>query len=117
MLPQALDFRDESDALFALLDTLVDSEWARKTQFKHWTANDIVAHLHMRNYAADLSLKNGDEFINFGRRLTEMGRNSPCHLDPTLGSAESKTAICCCDGSIFTARWSLASSSLNPRSA
>jgi hypothetical protein len=44
MLPQALDFRDESDALFALLDTLDDSDWARETQFKYWTPNDIVAH-------------------------------------------------------------------------
>jgi uncharacterized protein (TIGR03084 family) len=83
MLPQALDFRDESDALFALLDTLDDSDWARETQFKYWTPNDIVAHLHMGNYAADLSLKNGDEFINFGRRLTEMGRNRARHLHAT----------------------------------
>ena len=88
MLDQALDFRDESDAL---LDPLDDSDWARKTQFKHWTPNDIVAHLHMGNYAADLPLKGGDELTAFGRRLTELGRNTAGHLDaPTLGSAESK---------------------------
>jgi len=52
MLDQALDFRDESDAF---LDPLDDSDWARETQFKHWTPNDIVAHLHMGNYAAPTS--------------------------------------------------------------
>jgi uncharacterized protein (TIGR03084 family) len=81
MLEQALDFRDESEALFALLDTLDDSEWERETQFKHWTANDIVAHLHMGNHAADLSLKGGDEFTAFARRLAELGRNTSRHLD------------------------------------
>jgi hypothetical protein len=60
MLDQALDFRDESDALFALLDTLANDDWARETQFKRWTPDDIIAHLHMGNYAADLSLKSGD---------------------------------------------------------
>lgn len=83
MLEQALDFRDESEALFALLDTLEDSDWTRETQFKHWTPNDIVAHLHMGNYAADLSLKGGDQFTVFGRRLAELGRNTPRHLDAT----------------------------------
>jgi hypothetical protein len=71
---------------------------ARETQFKHWTPNDIVAHLHMGNYAADLSLKGGDEFTAFGRRLAELGRNTAGHLDaPTPGSAESKTTTCFSD--------------------
>lgn len=83
MLEQALDFRDESEALFALIDRLDDSDWVRETQFKHWTANDVVAHLHLGNYAADLSLKGGDEFATFVRRLAELGRNTARHLDAT----------------------------------
>ncbi|HKV54775.1 MAG TPA: maleylpyruvate isomerase family mycothiol-dependent enzyme, partial [Candidatus Binataceae bacterium] len=83
MLDQALDFRDESDALFVLLDNLADIDWTRETQFKGWTPNDIVAHLHMGNYAADLSLKGGDDFAEFGRRLAEFGRNRARHLDAT----------------------------------
>ena len=57
MLQQAIDFREESEAVFALLDRLDDHDWGRKTQFKAWTLNDILAHLHMGNYAADLSLQ------------------------------------------------------------
>jgi uncharacterized protein (TIGR03084 family) len=83
MLDQALDFRDESDDLFALLDGIDDSGWARETQFKRWTPNDIVAHLHMGNYAADLSLKDPDEFGAFVRRLAELGRGRAGHLDAT----------------------------------
>ncbi|HXZ89087.1 MAG TPA: TIGR03084 family metal-binding protein [Candidatus Binataceae bacterium] len=81
MLDQALDFRDESDALFTLLDTLDDSDWGRETQFKRWTPNDIIAHLHMGNYAADLSLKGGDEFVAFARGLAQSG--AARHLDAT----------------------------------
>jgi uncharacterized protein (TIGR03084 family) len=81
MIDQALDFRDEADALFARLDTLDGPGWARATQFKRWTPNDIVAHLHMAAYAADLSLKGGEEFTAFGRRLAELGRNTARNLD------------------------------------
>ena len=62
MLQQALDFRQESDAVFTLLDGLDDQDWGRKTQFKEWTLNDIIAHLHMGNYAADLSLQDTNAF-------------------------------------------------------
>ena len=96
MLDQALDFRDEGDALFALLDTFDDSDWARTTQFKHWTPNDIVAHLHMADYAADLSLKGGDEFTAFARRLAELGRNSARNLDAThawLGGIKNRDLL------------------------
>jgi uncharacterized protein (TIGR03084 family) len=83
MLTQALDFRDESDALFALLDTLGQADWTRATQFKHWTPNDVIAHLEMGNYAADRSLQGGEEFAAFVRLLAEMGRNAGRHLDAT----------------------------------
>jgi uncharacterized protein (TIGR03084 family) len=83
MLEQALDFRDESDSLFVLLDTLDDSDWTRETQFKRWTPDDIVAHLHMGNYAADLSLRSGSEFAAFVCRLAELGRKGGRHLDAT----------------------------------
>jgi uncharacterized protein (TIGR03084 family) len=96
MLDQALDFRDESDALFGLLDALDGSDWMRTTQFKHWTPNDIVAHLHMGNYAADASLRGAEEFSAFGRRLAEMGRDTGGHLDAThawLGGIKNRDLL------------------------
>ncbi len=56
MLEQAIDFRDESDALAALLEPLPEDAFSRPTQFKTWTLNDVIGHLHFWNWAADLSL-------------------------------------------------------------
>ena len=95
MLDQAPDFRDESSALLSLLDTLSDADWARGTQFKHWTPNDIVAHLHMGNYAADLSLQGGDAFTAF-RRTMAAGRKDGRRLDaahPWLGGIKNRELL------------------------
>ncbi len=62
MLQQAGDFREESERLCAILAPLGDSDLESKTQFKDWTLNDVVAHLHFWNYAADLSLAGGERF-------------------------------------------------------
>jgi uncharacterized protein (TIGR03084 family) len=96
MLDQALDFRDESDALFGLLETLSDADWARATQFKQWTPNDIVAHLHMGNYAADLSLQGGEAFTAFSRAMAEAGRKGGRRLDAThewLGGIKNRELL------------------------
>ena len=83
MLQQAIDFRDESDALFALLEQLDDRDWRRKTQFKEWTINDVVAHLHMGNYAADLSLQDSDAFRAFGQRFAAERKRGESLVDAT----------------------------------
>ena len=62
MLEQAVDFREESEALYVLLAPLSEQEFERQTQFKDWTLNDILGHLHHWNWAADYSLRDGDAF-------------------------------------------------------
>ncbi len=64
MLQQALDFREESEAVFALLNGVDEQDWEKKTQFKAWTLNDIVAHLHMGDYAAALALRDTNAFLD-----------------------------------------------------
>jgi uncharacterized protein (TIGR03084 family) len=80
MLEQAKDFREESEALFALLDTLDDQGWEQKTQFKGWTINDVVAHVHLGNYAADLSLRDGAAFAAFMQGLMLARAHKGGHL-------------------------------------
>jgi uncharacterized protein (TIGR03084 family) len=63
MLQQALDLQTESDALYELLKPLKDEDFERKTQFKDWTINDVMQHLHYFNYAADLSLNDEDGIL------------------------------------------------------
>lgn len=65
MLQQAIDFRDESAALHALVSPLSEAALDQPTGFKAWTINAIVGHLHMWNWAADLSLRDGEGFQAF----------------------------------------------------
>ena len=61
-MQQAIDFRDESEALYDLLKPLEENDFARQTLFKDWTINDVLGHLHHWNWAADCSLQDGDAF-------------------------------------------------------
>lgn len=80
MLQQAIDFREESEILFALLSTVSDQEWKQKTQFKGWTINDVVAHVHIGNYMADLSLQDSAAFADFMRSFASARRQGSGHL-------------------------------------
>ena len=62
---QADDFRAECDAVAEILDTLDDADFARETLFKAWTVHDVVAHLHIFNYAADASIHDQAAFDGF----------------------------------------------------
>ncbi len=70
MFQQPYDFRDESDALHALLEPLSDADLQRKTQFKGWSIHDVLAHLHLFNWAADLALRDGDAFQSFWKKMS-----------------------------------------------
>lgn len=62
MLSQAIDFRDESEALYQLLAPCGDAVFGRATLFKDWRVDDVIGHLHMWNVAADRSLTDTDAF-------------------------------------------------------
>lgn len=70
MLQQAWDFRDESETLYQLLAPLADADYAQPTQFKNWTLNDVLRHLHTWNWAADTALANEAAFLEFFARVT-----------------------------------------------
>jgi len=65
MFQQPIDFRDESDALHAIIAPLQEADFERKTLFKDWTINDVLTHLHFWNQAADLSLTDEPKFMEF----------------------------------------------------
>jgi uncharacterized protein (TIGR03084 family) len=62
MLQQIVDLQAEAGDLAGLLRTLPNSEWSRPTQFKGWTINDVVIHLHAGDLLAAASLKSDDAF-------------------------------------------------------
>ncbi len=49
------DFREETGVLAALLQNRADEDFSRKTQFKGWTVNDVLVHLHFWNKAVALA--------------------------------------------------------------
>ena len=71
-LQQAYDFCEESNAVYDLLSNLSDNDFNEKTQFKGWTINNVIGHLHVWNHAADLSLKDGEEWKNFANAALEL---------------------------------------------
>ncbi len=74
MLPQAVDFQAEADALRELLLTLKDTDWDRPTLFKQWTVNDVIQHLHDGDLAAASSVAGRDVFAK--RRQDVAARRS-----------------------------------------
>ena len=65
MLNEARDFMAESDALYAIMKDLRDDDFAASTQFKGWTLNDVLEHLHMWNWAANESYVDEENFVKF----------------------------------------------------
>ena len=76
-LQQAFDFLDESNAVYELLSSLSDKEFDQSTQFKDWSFNDVIGHLHVWNYAADISLSDGEDWVDFSNKaLKALGTGS-----------------------------------------
>jgi uncharacterized protein (TIGR03084 family) len=64
-MEQADDFLEESRQLLNLMKDRTETDFQIKTQFKGWTINDVIGHLHIFNFAVNLSLKSSNEFQNF----------------------------------------------------
>ena len=62
MFTQPQDFHDETEALYTLIAPLDAPALAQATAFKGWTIADIIAHLHVWNWGADLSLTDPARF-------------------------------------------------------
>ncbi|MDH3236110.1 MAG: TIGR03084 family metal-binding protein [Alphaproteobacteria bacterium] len=79
-MQQAVDFREECDVLAELLAPLNDDDWARPTKFKQWSVDDVLAHLHFFNYAADLSLRDEQAFDDLFAKLFKAIGDGTGHL-------------------------------------
>jgi uncharacterized protein (TIGR03084 family) len=61
-IQQITDLRAEADELDQLLLTLPEQDWARETQFKRWTINDVIQHLHIADIMAFNSVTDPDAY-------------------------------------------------------
>ncbi len=75
---QPREFLEESESLYALLAPRPDSALGLITQFKRWSIEEVIAHLHLFNLAAGLSVRGADELKAFFadlRRSSESGQS------------------------------------------
>ncbi len=76
-MQEAGDFRDESDSIAAVLVDAGEDVFATVTQFKSWTIEDVIGHLHVWNAAALMTLEAPDRFQAFVRDfMDQMGRGA-----------------------------------------
>lgn len=61
-MQQAIDFLAESRDVYALVEPLSDADLQAITDFKDWTVEDVIRHLHFWNTMALTSLSAPDEF-------------------------------------------------------
>ena len=66
---QPRSFLEESEALYALLASRRESDLALVTQFKDWSIEDVIAHLHLFNRAAEIATRGRDELKAFFAEL------------------------------------------------
>lgn len=98
-MQQATDFLEESRALAAIIEPLSDAELKTVTQFKGWTIEDVLGHLHMFNVAADLTLESREKFGAFFGRIVAAIRSGSTMLESQhpwleeLGIRESRPLV------------------------
>jgi uncharacterized protein (TIGR03084 family) len=78
-LPQIADLDAEADEFDRLLAGLAPGDWPRVTQFKQWTIEDIVQHLHMGDRMALASATDENAFVTLmvgvqAKRATGLSR-------------------------------------------
>ena len=73
-MEQAEDFKAECSALYDLVAELSDAEFDQKTAFKGWTLNNVFRHLHVWNQAANLTLTDGQGFLDYLQVVQENGK-------------------------------------------
>jgi uncharacterized protein (TIGR03084 family) len=69
------DYLEECRQLYALLRGQPAARWDDVTQFKDWTINDVIGHLHLFDYAAGLTLDSADALRRFFAQ-TRAGRDA-----------------------------------------
>ena len=76
-LQQVADLREEGEALFELLDTLTDDQWALPTPFKNRTVNWVVRHLHDADRWAIQSITDPDAYRTWAAKWIASRRIHP----------------------------------------
>ncbi len=92
-MQQADDFREESRVLAAVLEPLAEADFFQPTQFKRWTIDDVLGHLHIFNHAAALALESDAAFHSFFADMTKVMQAGGSMIDaqrPWIGELKGR---------------------------
>lgn len=95
-MKQAGDYREEAQCLADILEPLTNADYLQPTQFKGWTIEDVVGHLHLFDHAALLSLQEPESFQHFWLPLAEDLRQGKSFLEiqrPWLGTLSGRALL------------------------
>ena len=98
MLSEALDFAEETRVLAAVLRPLDAAQWRQATQFKQWTPEQIVCHLHVWNEAADWAVRAPQAFEDRLQSSREQVRRG-------MGMREVERQMAGCQGAALLDLW------------
>jgi uncharacterized protein (TIGR03084 family) len=98
-LGQALDFRDECDALHSALENAPAEAWTEPTQFKGWTFDDVLGHLYFFDYAAEIAARSRDEVQALFRDIFQASTTGVSLID------YSRRWLDGCAGAALLGRW------------
>ena len=98
MIKQTKDFAEEVQVLAALLQALDGAAWSEPTQFKQWTPDQILRHLHCWNEAADWAVHAPPAF----QARLEAGR---AHARRGLSMRDFEKVVVNCNGAALLERW------------
>jgi uncharacterized protein (TIGR03084 family) len=99
VLSQALDFRDECDALQAALERAPAEAWEEPTQFKGWTFDDVLGHLYFFDHAAEIAARSRDEIQSLFRDIARESATGLSLIDYSRRWLEG------CAGPALLERW------------
>lgn len=92
-MQQAEDFRAESAALGALLAAAAPDAFDEPTQFKAWTINDVLRHLHFWNRMAFLQIENEGELLGHLAAMAASGQSMQSYERSQLGSLSGQGLV------------------------
>jgi uncharacterized protein (TIGR03084 family) len=98
-LSQALDFRDECDALHAALENAPAEAWTEPTQFKGWTFDDVLGHLCFFDHASEIAARSRDDVQALFREIFQAGAAGVSLID------YSRRWLQGCTGTDLLERW------------
>lgn len=99
MLREITDFHDEGKELRGVLETLSESDWQRKTQFKDWTVNDVVLHLHCSDISAAASARDPAEYEALRQQIMDVRKGGMSMIE------ESRLRFPDLKGKALLTRW------------